>query len=253
MATKKTITEPIVIKGFKGFDKNLKCRDKKYELGKEFTEPDAKICEKGLHFCENPLDIFNYYSPANSRFAEVEGTGKIDKKVGDNEDTKVSCTTLKIGAEISLQKIIEGGVKFILERTKITKSTTNKADKKQASNSGDYGAASNSGYKGADSNSGNYGAASNSGYKGAASNSGNYGAALSIGNYATSETDKENSVAIGVGYDNKVKGCIGSWLTIAERNDKLEILNMQSVKVDGKKVKADTWYNLVKGKLIIVK
>ena len=37
---------------------------------------------------------------------------------------------------------------------------------------------------------------------------------------------------------------------LAERNDNYEILNIVSVKVDGKKVETDTFYKLVKGKLV---
>jgi len=75
-STTKKETTHTVIKGFKGFDKNLKCRDKQYALNSEFTEDDAIVCEKGIHFCQNPLDVFSYYNPAESRFAEVEGSGK---------------------------------------------------------------------------------------------------------------------------------------------------------------------------------
>jgi len=326
MATKKQPSKkaevPKVIKGYKGFDKDLKCRNKQYELNKEFTEEDAKICEHGIHFCENPLDIFSYYSPATSRFAEVEGSGKTDRKEGKNEDTKVSCTHLKIGAEISLHNIIESGIKFIFERTTKTKVKHNAVDKKQSSNSGykgassnsgSYGASSNSGYKGASSNSGSYGASSNSGENGASSNSGENGAssnsgsygassnsgsygassnsgengassnsgengassnsgsygassnsgsygassnsgengaAFTIGNDSTAATDAKNSVAVAVGYQNRAKGNVGSWIVLAERNDEYEILSVQSVKVDGKKIKADTFYSLIKGKFV---
>ena len=75
-----------IILGFKGFDKDLKCRGFQYEVGKEYTTDKAEICEKGFHFCENPLDVFNYYSPAISRFAEVTGGGEIKKHDGDSKN-----------------------------------------------------------------------------------------------------------------------------------------------------------------------
>jgi hypothetical protein len=93
------------IKGYKGFDKDMKCRGFQYEVGKEYKhDGEVKACESGFHFCENPLDVFGYYDPSVSRYAEVVGEGKTDK---DNNDSKVSCSSLKIGAEISLNAYIK--------------------------------------------------------------------------------------------------------------------------------------------------
>ena len=48
------------IKGYKGFDKDLRCREFQYEIGKEYSEDEAICCIKGFHFCENPMDVFEY-------------------------------------------------------------------------------------------------------------------------------------------------------------------------------------------------
>lgn len=71
-----------IIKGFKGFDKNLKCRDFQYKEGEtyEIKETPVRCTENGFHFCEYPLDVFNYYSPAESVFHEVEGSGQWGSK-----------------------------------------------------------------------------------------------------------------------------------------------------------------------------
>lgn len=106
------------IKGFKGFDKDLKCRGYQYEVGQYFQE-EGKIeaCSKGFHFCENPFDVFSYYPPSSengiNRYCVVEGGGSIDK---DSDDTKIACSKLHISAEIGLKGLVEAGVKFILDK-----------------------------------------------------------------------------------------------------------------------------------------
>ena len=65
--------------GYKGFDKNLKCLGFQFEIGGEYEEGEARARHSGFHYCENPLDVFNYYSPADSRYTNVEGSGKLDK------------------------------------------------------------------------------------------------------------------------------------------------------------------------------
>ena len=131
------------IKGFKGFDKDLKCRGYQYELGQDFQE-EGKIeaCSKGFHFCENPFDVFSYYPPSAengiNRYCVVEGGGSIDK---DSDDTKIACSKLHISAEIGLKGLVEAGAKFILDKV-------NWKDCKE-SNTGDYSAATNTGYQSA--------------------------------------------------------------------------------------------------------
>ncbi len=68
-----------MIRGVKGFNKDLKCRNFQYEIGGEYEEPEAVACMRGFHFVENPLDVFGYYPPADSRYAEVEGDGEVDR------------------------------------------------------------------------------------------------------------------------------------------------------------------------------
>ncbi|MDZ4344254.1 MAG: hypothetical protein U1E51_17680, partial [Candidatus Binatia bacterium] len=74
------------IKGFKGFGKDLKCKDFQFKIGEtyKYTGP-VKVCQSGFHFCENPLDILSYYDPANSVFAEVEGSGSTETHADDSK------------------------------------------------------------------------------------------------------------------------------------------------------------------------
>ena len=63
----------------------------------------------------------------------------------------------------------------------------------------------------------------------------------------------DNSVAVAVGYGNKAKASLGSWIVLAERDNSGNILTIKSIKIDGKKMKADIWYQLVNGEFTEVK
>ena len=127
-----------VIKSYKGFDKNLKCRDFQYEIGKEYeTDGAIRACSNGFHACEAPLDVFNYYPPSSSRYCEVEQSGEIDKDTGD---TKVASSRIKIGAEIGIPGLIKAHVEWVKAHA-----TEEHTDPKQAT-AGDSGAATSRGF-----------------------------------------------------------------------------------------------------------
>ena len=227
------------ITGFKGFDKDLKCRDYQYEVGKEFEEKGKiEACSNGLHFCENPFDVLGYYPPStekgSSRYCIVKGSGNIDR---DGDDTKVACSKLHISAEIGLKGIIEAGVKFILDKV-------NWKDNKE-SNTGNYSAATNTGYQSAATNTGNQSAATNTGNQSAATNTGDQSAA---------EVTGKESIAIVTGKNSKAKGAIGCWIVLTERGEwngnTYPIKEVKAIKVDGETVKPDTYYKLINGEVI---
>ena len=126
------------MKTYKGFDKDLKCRDFQYEIGKEY-EMDGKIeaCSRGFHACEMPLDVFDYYSPADgSRYCEVEQSGDIDK---GNDDSKIASSEIKIGAEIGIPGLVKAHIEYVKAHT-----TQEHTDPKQAT-AGFRGAATSRG------------------------------------------------------------------------------------------------------------
>ena len=219
------------MKGYKGFDKDLKCLDFQYEVGKDYTtESKIEACKNGFHFCENPMDVLGYYPPSDSRYCIVESSGQEDR---DGDDSKVATSKIHISAEIGLKGLIEAGVKFILDKV-------NWKDNKE-SNTGNWSAATNTGYQSAATNTGNWSLAANTGDRSAATNTGDRSAAIVSG---------KGSVAMAIGYKSKAKGSLGCWIVLAEQNDNYEIINVQSIKVDGEKIKADTFYTLVNGEFI---
>ena len=126
------------MKCFKGFDKDLKCRDFQYEIGKEYTEEKADICNCGFHACEFPMDVFNYYPPSDSRYCEVELEENGQKS---SDDSKRVGKKISVKAEIGIAGIIKAGVEYIKEQVDW--------EDDKATNTGDYSAATNTGNKSA--------------------------------------------------------------------------------------------------------
>ena len=131
------------IKGYKAFNKNLTCRGFKFEVGKEYKHNgDIELCEKGFHFCENPLDILDFYDLTESEFAEVEAIGKTK-----SDDKKIVTDKIKINSKIDLPMFIKASFDFLwkkcnekglLENTKeILRKASSGYNSKLAS-SGDY-------------------------------------------------------------------------------------------------------------------
>ena len=208
--------------GYKGFDKDFKCRDMQYEVGKTYIEKEAKLCKKGLHFCENPLDVFAYYSPADGKFAEIEADD-VSPETGD--DSKRVAKKLTVKTEINLFKFVKLGVEYI--KTQID------WDNNKESNTGNYSAATNTGY---------YSVATNTGDCSAATNTGYYSAAI---------VDGKESVAVSLGAKGRAKGNVGCWIVLAEwDSESRRRIDVKSFYVDGEKVKANTFYMLRDGELV---
>ena len=125
-------------------------------------------------------------------------------------DSKVASSKIHIEREIGLDGIIKAGVKFILDKV-------NWKNQKE----------------------------SNTGYRSVATNTGYYSAAKVSG---------KESIAIVTGKDSKAAGALGDWIVITERGkwngDTYPIKEVKAFKVDGEKIKADTFYKLVDGEAV---
>ena len=205
------------MKGYKGFDKDWKCRDKQYEVGKTYEEAEARLCNKGLHFCENPFDVFNYYSPSNqSRYAVVEAENVTDEK---DSDTKRVAKKLTIKTELNLIGIVKAGMEYIKEHINVEKIKEKAFDESTAATSG------------------------------------NESTAATSGDRSTAIVEGEDSVAIALGARSKAKGALGCWLILAEweeNDDGMYRKDVKCFKVDGEIIKADMFYMLEDGEAVLV-
>ena len=213
----------MAFKSFKGFNKDMTCRGFQFKEGETYHEDDAKLCRSGFHACEDPLDCFGYYAPANSIYREVELDDVTDEH---EEDSKRVGKTIKIGAEIGLPGIIKAHFEYVKSRC----TNENNAEPGKPATAGSYGAAT----------AGSYGAAT----------AGDRGAATSRGSSASGE----NGISVARGNSCKVKGGMGAVLVLVEENkDDYDINAWAAAVVDGEKIKADTWYMLKYGKFVEVK
>lgn len=224
------------VKGFKAFNKGMKCRDKQYEENTTYEENGNEICEAGvMHFCEEPFDVLNYYSLVDengdiSDFADVEAVGDIYRK-----EDKTATNKLHIGAKLGLKGFIKACVDFTIEKTRVEPMKDD----------------------GADNSSGNSAQIGSSGNYAKIGSSGDYAKIGSSGNSAKITSEGKDSVIMAAGYNSIARAKIGSWITLAEwiRTDKTDdkgnyIWIPKCAKtecVDGERIKEDTFYRLVDG------
>ena len=216
------------MKAYKGFNRELRCKGFQYEVGKEYEESEAELCKCGFHACENPLDVFHYYPPASSRYCEVK-MDEVDPRIED--DSKRCSKKIRIGVEIGFKGIIDAGIKFIMD-------SVDWANKKEF----------NTKYQSA---------AINTGYRSAATNTGYQSAAINTGKASVATVEGEESIAIATGIKSRAKGSLGCYIVLAEwyRDEcgSWHIKHVQSAKVDGEKIKADTFYTLKNREFVEVK
>ncbi|MDE2467341.1 MAG: hypothetical protein KGL35_00975 [Bradyrhizobium sp.] len=202
-----------VVIALKGFDRNFKCRDFQYEVGKTYTHKGlVKACEGGFHACENPLDVFGYYAPGESRYAIVEQSGKLDRR---SDDSKIASSKIEVKAEIGIPELVKLGVEYIVARC------TPPDPKSPATNTGDWSAATNTG---------------------------NWSAATNTGDWSAATVEGKNSVALASGYEGRVAGAYGCALFLVERDINYKIIAAWAGIVGRDGIKPNTLYTLKSGK-----
>ena len=223
------------MKGYKAFGPGMICRGKQYAENTVFEEESAVICESGMHFCKEPLDVLEHYPLVNNdgeitEFAEVEA---LDEPV--TNDNKKYCTKkLKIGAKISFAKLVQASVNFDFEKNIPVEDTKIKTTSKNFASIGSSGRDAKIGSSGRDAKIGS---------------SGDFARINSTGKYA---------VICCAGHDSIAKGKKGSWITLSEweysEKEEADIpVCVKTEQIDGERIKEDTYYKLEKGEFVEVK
>ena len=224
-----------VIKAYKGFNKDLKCRGFQYEVGKEYEqEGKIEICRNGFHACENPFDVLSYYDNIlNDRYCEVEQSGEFD-----SDGEKTASSRISIKAEIGFTGLFKAGIEWIKEVTN-PRRIIEDADKSEGSD-----IKNDNGEKFAQIGSSGYGAKIGS--------SGDGAQIGSSGDCAQIESTGDDSVICCAGRNSIAKAKRGSLITLSEwvySEEKMRYFPkcVKTEFVDGERIKEDTWYELKDG------
>ncbi|EAX2869567.1 hypothetical protein ATO82_09640 [Salmonella enterica] len=222
---------------FKGFNKDLKCRGFQFAIGETFHH-DGKVeaCGSGFHACECPFDVFSYYPPAESRYAETISFGITDSEEGG--DTKIASSSITIKDELTLPQFIQRGIEWIW--SKIDKSL------EQQIMCGSWSAATNTGNRSAATNTGYQSAATNTGNRSAATNTGDWSAATNTGDCSAAEVSGSQSVAASLGIEGKARASEGGAIVLCYRDEDGELIHIRASKVGENGIMPNTWYQLDK-------
>jgi hypothetical protein len=209
------------IASFKGFDLQMKCRRHQFVVGETYEHAGpVKACESGFHSCENPLDVFGYYPPGGSLFAEVEASGEIARH---SDDSKVASGKLHIKAMISLPDYIGRAIKWVTDHCNPATSNHVESDRSASSATGDRSASSATGDSSASSATGDSSASSATGLAAVALNTGRLGRARASKDAA---------------------------IVLCEHDDNGNLLHIRASKVGENGIEADTFYTLQNGEFV---
>ena len=211
------------MKVYKGTDKDMKCRGFQYELGVTVKLDDAIRCgNKGFHSCEAPFDVLRYYpNKGGNRFFVATAGGKIDRT--DADDSKIASSKITLDKEISFDELRTAQIKYTRAKSK-------------SGECGGNGSNLAGGYESnlAGGNSSNL--------------AGGYGSNLAGGD-GSNLAGGERSMVVGRD-DCKAKAGLKSISVLSEWKSidcKYTPVSVKAEIVDGKRIKADTWYRLVNG------
>ena len=243
------------MKGFKGFEKDFSCKGKQYEENTTYEEHGVGCCHKGvMHFCEDPWEVLNHYDLVDgngnfSEFAEVEALGQVW-----NDGEKRATNKIHIGAKLGFKDFIKACIDFTIERTKFDGSS---GDSAKIGSSGNYAKIGSSGDYAQIGSSGDSALIGSSGDFAQIGSSGNYAQIGSSGNSAKINSTGEDAVIMCAGSRSKAKGKKGSWITLAEwvkdeEKGRYVPVCVKTERVDGEKIKEDTYYTLKNGEFVEV-
>ena len=229
--------------GYKAYAPGLVCRGYQYEEGKTYKKNGHGVCVGGVtHYCVNPFDVLDHYPLVHEdgKFSEFTTVEAIDEPVTD-DGRKFATSTIKIGVKLGFAGFVKACIDFVYEKT-IKNMPSDKVE---------------TGYSAKIGSSGDYAQIGSSGDSAKIGSSGYSAQIGSSGNSAQIDISGNTSVGAAIGINSIIKGAVGNWITLAEwayDSDKQRCapVCVKSAQIDGKIIKADTWYKLSGGEFVEV-
>ena len=223
-----------VFTSIKGFDLNWKCGDFQFEIGKTYEHiGSVKACESGFHAIGGyPLEVFDYYAPGVSRYAEVTQFGDFARHEGGS---KIASAKITIGVELSISQIVTRTIAWVASQCAPANTKHSERDRSAASSTGYRSAASSTGHRSAAFSTGHRSVAFSTGHRSVASSTGYRSAASSTG---------DRSAAMSVGRCGRVMGENGCAIFLVYRDDDWKIIHAWAGIVGRDGIKPLTWYQL---------
>ena len=224
--------------GYKAFNPGMICQGKQYAENTVFEETGADdCCQAGvMHYCDEPFGCLDYYPLVNDKceiaeFAKVEPLAEVLKKGNKRASKK-----LRIGAKLSLKDFINAQIDIQMEKG--NNETVASGYGSRLAASGDESKLAASGYRSQLAASGDESqlAASGNGSRLAASGDGSQLAASGA-----------NSIAAAIGKNSVASAALGSWIVLAEYDERNNPLCVRAAQIDGRKLKPNVFYMLVDG------
>ena len=243
------------IRGVKGFGKGMVCSGtgyrKQYRENTEFVEDTAQACERGMHFVENPLEVFWYYEPnkngETSEYAAVTGSGIVDSHTNDS---KIAVSHLLVGARLSLMDIWKMGLEFTWKKSSFLLDRLSKRNGKTGKSAKDRSTLAAQDFSTLAAQDFSTLAAQNRGtlaaqdYSTLAAKDGNVIACRYNG---LVEMFGTGNIAVGAN-GTRMRGKVGNAICLVEMDGENRIVAVKAAIIDGKILKEDVFYTLKNGK-----
>lgn len=221
---------------YKGFDKDFKCRGHQFVVGETYKHVgNVSACKSGFHACIDPMDVWQYYGPYETRYARVECSGKIDTH---KDDSKVACETIMILEELSLPAFLQIAINSESAKMKPDAGHSSKlavpryysqlaasghysqlaafGDSSQLAAFGDSSQLAASGDSSKLAASGDSSKLAVSGHYSQLAASGHYSQLATSGDSSQLAASGHHSVIASSGIDATAKGIDGTWISLAE-------------------------------------
>ena len=170
-------------------------------------------------------------------YAKLASSGYSDQLASSGDSAKLASSgnSAKLASSGNYAKLASSGYSDQLASSGDSAKLASSGNYAKLASSGDYAQLASSGNSAKLASSGNYAKLASSGYSDQLASSG------------------KDSVVMSAGIGGKVKAAAGNWIAIAEwkfEDSHFVPVGIVAAKVDGEKIKADTWYKCENGQLV---